>query len=448
MLMRNISILLVMTLMCIHHANAASCATATPPAQASAQGLTHLAMCDDWTDGTASIDTGDTRNPATCSGATNVPAGVCHWYVHRAWPQAACANCPTGAGPSNLLNLAATKTVDYSVSSGALLLQPLQVTTTGNNTSGANTITAIANTTNLQTNGSLVVAGTGIPAATWCTLSGTTCTMNHNSTAGSTGGTYVFGNVYNGWMLQACAATSGGSIGNPISGNAYIQVTATVPSPGANWSGTESEPEVWAWPIEFLTSSLSNPTSGSPVNFVEYDIFDYQNPTAPNTQMFTETVDGDGNLYFLDNPGPGATAQYGWGLSQNLGSGPPVQYGFLLMTPTSGAGGGANIGEFVFDDNGTVLTPQGTLQYGPSIVPTQQPGGYTPGGVNGTYVPAAADHFCLQLDAAPDFPQTIGGAGLIGVAVWTAPPAAPGPGGGRRMRVGADSRQRLAERLQ
>jgi hypothetical protein len=208
----------------------------------------------------------------------------------------------------------------------------------------------------------------------------------------------------------------------------YVEVTATVQTHGANWTGIESEPTQWSWPTEFLTSALSNPTSGSPINYVEWDNYDYSSGTnpQPNFAIYTETQNGDGNLYWVGNPGPGATAQYGWAPTQNLGTGSTNEYGILIMTPTSGAGGSPNVGEIVLDNNGTSITPVNTLTYGPSVAPVTQPGGGTPGGVNGTYVPIPTQHNCIMLDAAPDWPQTIGGTGLIGIAVWTAPPAPTG----------------------
>jgi hypothetical protein len=412
MLIRIIGIIALL-LLSIGSANAA-CGPDTPPAIAVAQGLTCEVFVDNFTD-TSSIDTANTLSPASCSGAT-FPNGVCHWYVNNGWANTAYTNCPGCVGNLNASkNLPATTINDYSISSG-LLLHPHQITVTGNTVSGSNQLTNLSSTTGISPLGNAVVFGPGVPwtssTGTWFTLSGTTATMSANATSTNTGATYTLSNVYNGWMMQTCgySASAPGWVGTAFTGNMYVQMDATIGTQGPNWSGNESEPEGWTWPEELFTGG---PPSSTLLAIMEMDFFD---TGGLNQRVIWNEEFISGSVNFLESAG-GPGPYYGY--TPSLGTSP---YGFLVMSPSSNAGG-TNVGIVSVDSGGSTY---GTLNYGPSIVPTTPVGGALDGSPpTGAFTLLPQQHYCLMLDAAPDWPMTV-----HSVKVWQAPPSTAG--GGRK----------------
>jgi hypothetical protein len=420
---RILGVFAVMLIVSLGH-SAFACATGdTPPAIAAAQGLTCEVFVDNWVvnQNTNSIDTTNTLNPASCTGAT-FPNGVCHWFVNNAFPNSAMTVCGAGTGSNAggfcTNNLPPTTPVDYSVSSSGLLLHPQQLTVTGNTTSGSNQLTNISNTTGVATLGNAVVNGPGVAVGTTFALTGTTATMNATATSTNTGATYVLGNVHNGWMLNTCgySASAPGYVGTTFTGNMYVEITVpTNPTAGPNYSGIQSEPEGWAWPIELFTGGPPASLGSNLLNIMEMDFFDWNTGTGQRV-MYNESVNNTGVLSFVGSqPFGGPYYDYNAG---NIGGSP---YGTLIMAPSSNAGG-ANIGE--------VVNLQGTnnyssMTYGPSVTPATAGLGFISGTApTGAFTQLPQLHYCLQLDAAPDFPMTV-----TKVAVWMAPSIMSGGGG-------------------
>jgi hypothetical protein len=388
------------------HARAA-CGPDTTPTVAAAQGLTCEVFKDDFTtEGTAAIDTGNTKIPGTCSGAT-YPNGICHWYVNNSWANTAFTQCTGNASNLCLQNLPPTVTADYSASGSGLLLSPQILTVTGNTTNGSNQLTSISSTTSVATLGNALVTGPGVPASTAFTLSGTTATMGNNATSSNTGATYLLKNVHNGWMMQTCAYAASGYVGTTFTGNVYIQVDASfATSSPPNWVGVQSEAESWMWPVELFTGGVSSAI----LNVMEMDFFD-----APGGRViYNEALQG-GQLCFIDSCS-GFGGPY-YSLTTTYGS---TTYGSLIMAPSSNAGG-AGLGLVSWDNSGTVAQ---TMTYGQGATPSATPPNIT-NPVSGAFTLLPQQHYCLMLDAAPDWPMTV-----RSVKVWQAP--ATGGGSGRR----------------
>lgn len=410
--MRLFSLFFVLFLASFGHAHAI-CGPDTPPAAAAARGLTCEVFVDNFTT-TASIDTGNTLNPASCTGAT-FPNGVCHWYVNNGWPNAAYTNCPGCVGNFNAAqHLPPTTTNDYSASGSGLLLQPHQITVTGNTVINSNQLTNLSSTSGINTTGNAVAFGPGIPwtanSQPWITISGTTATLSQNATATNTGATYILSNVYNGWMMQTCgfSASAPGWVGTAFTGDMYVQIDATPGTQGANWSGSQSEAEFWTWPLELFNA---NGFSTSNLPIMEVDFLD---TGGLNQRVIYNEGFQSGNVNFQQSNNNGGSY---YNYTGSLGSTP---YGTLIMSPGSNAGG-SNIGVIAYDSNGTTYS---TATYGPTIVPT----GSGVGGATsiGSFTLLPQQHYCLMLDAAPDWLMTV-----RKVAVWQAPPSTAG-GAGRR----------------
>jgi hypothetical protein len=405
-------------------AHAQVCGPDAAPAAAAAVGLTCEVFADDWVanQNTNSIDTANTLNPASCPNAT-FPNGKCHWYVNNAWPNSAMTVCGAGtgsnAGGKCLTNLPPTTTVDYSVTSAGLVLQPQQLTVTANTVSGSNQLTNISNTSNVAATGNAVVSGPGVVNGTWFTLSGTTATMNNNATSTNTGATYVLGNVHNGWMLQTCgySTNAAGFVGTTFTGSMYVEITVpTNPTAGPNWNDIQSNPEGWTWPIELFTGGPPANLGSNLLNIMEMDFFDW----AYNQRvMYNESVNSTGVLSFQGSQtfgGPYYSYNPG-----NIGGSP---YGTLITAPSTNSGGSGQ-GQIV---NFAVGGPYSSINYGANIQPYQPATSYqnqgSPFAQVGSFTLLTQLHYCLQLDAAPDFPMTV-----TRVRVWQAPPPS---GGGRR----------------
>ncbi len=402
----------------------AVCGSDTPPATAAALGLTQESFCDDFTN-TNSIDVADTRNPTACPSAT-FPSGICHWYTHRQWPKSTLTNCGVNGTPGNLCNTTYPPTLaaDYSTTASGLQLTPRRATTTGNNTNGTSTITGISVVSGtLPTTGTIIVYGPGIPINTRATISGTTASLldaagsPQNTTSGSTGGTYFFGVVYNGWMLQSAAAVtaSPGYVGNVFIAPFYVEASATFSRSApdnAQWTGIESYPEFWMLPTEFQNAAFSAPVTSN-VHFCEIDAFDLVSTHIGARNFIGETINGDGNLYFAFNQAPGVTDYIAQsvpgGGSTPVGTGP---YGILVTSP----GQFASTGKVQIDEAGSAVL---TSTFSASTVPTLtgvstvfSPG--TP--VSGYFSNCAGEHWMLQLAATPNWTMTD-----ISVRVWTLP---------------------------
>jgi hypothetical protein len=386
-----------------------ACGTDTPPAIAAANGLTCEVFVDTFTN-TNSIDTADTRNPGSCPLAT-FPNGVCHWFVHNAWPAFAAPGLGGFPQGVNLTNMPPTMPVDYSVSSSGITLQPQVLTVTASTVNGSNQLTGISNTSGVITGGSATVVGPGIPVATTFTLSGTTATMSNAATSTNTAASYQLGNIHNGWMLQSCVfnPNAGGFAGTTFTGNYYIQVDAAFStSAPTNWNVIQSEAEAWMWPLEIFTPGVT----GNLLNTGEIDFFD-----APNGRVFWFIGTQSGGLSFLESDNFGGP-YYGFGPIAYGGT----PFGTLVRSPSSNAGG-TGLGLASFDNGGAAVQ---SMTFGPSAVPTSTPSGAISGtSVSGAFTPfMSGNHFCLQLDASPFWPMTV-----HKVAVWMAPVV---NGGGRR----------------
>lgn len=384
----------------------------SPPAGAAAEGLTYCALGSNFTD-TTDIDTTDSR----------VDGYVL--YTHNAWPNTGIFNCGTNVDVADLCahNLLPTLAGDYSTNSSGLQITPRRATTTGNNTTGTNTITDLSVSAGaLPTTGLILVYGPGIPTNTNATISGTTATLwsdaahsvPRNTTGGSTGGTYYFQVVYNGWMFESAGYSSidsRGYVGTVFQPPFYIESHfdfAFTPDP--QYTAMESGPGIAAWSMNVFLQQ---------VNIGNVCELDYEEAVYGRS-MHTESTNGDGFLYWTGH-GPSLVTETTTNTPDYTGA-----FSDILVTKN----------KLGYYQNGTLLY---TVNYGRGIVPT-----ITNGAATGSFIPAGTppsgaladasgscdtNYYKVTMNASPNWP-----ASNVWFRVWTKPPPVPS-----RLGVRADT---------